>query len=123
LGAVPAAVGHYFLGATWDAARPLLWLVAVQIVAVAATIGPQVGLKAMAAAGLSLACHSVNAAMLLIAGYLGSRVGSAEGVAAAIAIASVLAAILWWRCLTADTAPPTTAPEAVDGLQARRGIE
>lgn len=108
---VPQAIGQQLLGSTWDTARPLLWLFAVQILAIAITIGPQVGLKAMATASRSLACHCVNAALLLAGCCIGAWAAGAAGAAAGIATATALAAVVWWRLLATASHPTAHASE------------
>lgn len=111
--AVPQAIWGELLGSTSDAARPLLWLLGVQILATAITIGPQVGLKAMAAAGRTLACQCVNAALLLAGCCLGTWASGAQGAAAAIATATALSAVVWWRLLATATHQSSQAAEGL----------
>lgn len=110
---VPQVIGRQLLGSTWDAARPLLWLVAVQILAIAITIGPQVGLKAMAAAGRSLAGYCLSAALLLAGCCIGAWAGGAQGAAAGIATATALAGVVWCGLLATASRRPAQVTEGL----------
>jgi O-antigen/teichoic acid export membrane protein len=112
---LPGWLGSQALGATWDGARPLLPAVAVQIVAVGISIGPQVGLRAKGAAGRCLRIDAVQALLLLAAGVAGARLQGGYGAAVGIAAATAAAAVVWWLGL--ETAGPVSrrGDVALDG--------
>jgi O-antigen/teichoic acid export membrane protein len=117
---VPQAIGRQLLGPTWDTAQPLLWLILVQILAAAVSMGPQVGLKAIAAAGRSLVCHVLNAVLLVVGCCFGAWAADAKGAAAGVATATALGAVLWWWSLA--TAIHGSAHVTEDHVPAGRGV-
>ena len=105
---VPDRLGREVLGATWPAARPLLPAIAIQTAAIAVSLGAQVGLRALGAAGRCLRVDSALAALLLGAGAVGARVDGSLGAAVGIAAATATGVVVWWIALA--TFPIPRAP-------------
>jgi O-antigen/teichoic acid export membrane protein len=93
---LPYRIGLQLLGQSWPSARPLVLLVAIQNLATAVSIGPQVGLRAMAAASQSLACQLAYAGLLVASAGMGAFIGGVWGAATGIAISTLAGALVWW---------------------------
>jgi hypothetical protein len=104
----PDRLGRELLGATWQGARPLLPLLAIQVTAIAVSLGAQVGLRALGASGRCLRVDAALAALLLGAGAVGARLDASMGAAIGIAAATAVGAAVWWLALeTIDPRPST----------------
>ncbi len=93
----PNYIGKEALGATWLRAQPLLLPIAAQYVLIASTMGPQVGLRAFAAAGDSLRTQLGYALAVIVASALGAATGGARGAAFGIAAGTGIGVVIWWR--------------------------
>jgi hypothetical protein len=115
---LPAPAGRQALGSTWETARPLLLPMAVLNAAVALSLGPQVGLRAMAAAGRCLGTDIFQATFLLLGSSVGAFVGGAYAAASGMATGTLLAAMIWWLMVLSATSPNLAQPmpeEALNG--------
>lgn len=97
--ALSRQLGPELLGATWSGARPLIALVGLQYVATACTVGPQVGLRALAAADTSVRCQALQSASAVWGAAIGAALGGAYGAGIGIAAASGIGAVVWWLAI------------------------
>jgi hypothetical protein len=102
-------LGPQALGLTWQAARLLILPVAVQNVLTGLSMGPQVGLRALAAAKRSLSSQVLQGAGILAATAVGTALAGAQGAATGIAAGTALGLIWWWTGFLEETgrAPAT----------------
>ena len=100
--ALPDNVGHGFLGATWTAARPLLWTTAAYNIAISVGMGPQVGLRALGAARLSLGVQFVQASMAVVGAVMGALRAGAFGAMVGLAVGTSLGALVWWAVIVRE---------------------
>jgi len=115
---LPSAGGGMLLGDTWSSARPLLLAVALQNLAIASTIGPQVTLKALAAARQSLRSHAVHSLLIVVGAVAGSLAHGAEGAAFGIAAGTTGGAIVWWHALHGQARLPRRGASPAIGFEA-----
>ena len=94
--AVALAGGRRLLGDSTAGARSLFTPTALQFAGSAAGVGPQVGLRAFAAANTILLCQVQYAAMLLVASVAGAAIGGIQGAAYGGAFATLSNAGIWW---------------------------
>jgi O-antigen/teichoic acid export membrane protein len=94
----PPELGHFILGANWDAARSLLLPLLIWAGAFGSSFGPWAGLRALAAAKRSLRARSIDAIAGLVlslgGAYVGGAVGAAWGTAAA---GCLMIPNAWWQ--------------------------
>jgi len=116
---LPNRAGAALLGASWPAGRAVLVPTIFYMVASGLSIGPNTGLRALAAARLSLNTKLTIGIASVLAGAVGAVVGGVRGAAWAIAIANILGLWLrWWvyrRALfqrQATQAPPAAVAGA-----------
>jgi hypothetical protein len=94
--AVPASVGTAILGPTWAPAHRVLLAVAVSFAAFGASIGGLVGLRALAAAKLSLRARLVSGPSAVVPAIAGAAVAGTQGAAWGYAIGTCIGAVAWW---------------------------
>lgn len=94
---LPASAGRALLGPTWDVAEPLLPALALVQLAAAASVGPVLGLKALADARSSLRNRLVVAPLALAVGSVGAVVAGSLGAATGLAVVNAATVPLWWR--------------------------
>jgi O-antigen/teichoic acid export membrane protein len=92
---IPSWSGREVLGQTWDSAHPLILGIGLQYVAIGLTLGPQIGLRALGAAGASLRANIAGACVVLAATMIGASVGGTQGAVAGIAIGTLLSVAIW----------------------------
>jgi O-antigen/teichoic acid export membrane protein len=101
----PAWVGRQLLGESWAGARSVLLGSGLVMIAVAATIGPGLALRALRRPDLLLRVTAVQSPLILALGAGGAYWGAAVGAAYGFAGAQVVgAATLWVLFLRADGA-------------------
>jgi O-antigen/teichoic acid export membrane protein len=110
---LPDNVGHGFLGATWTAARPLLWTTAAYNVAISVGMGPQVGLRALGAARLSLSVQFAQASMAVVGAVIGALRAGAFGAMVGLAVGTAVGALVWWAVIVRERRRPGTAASAL----------
>jgi O-antigen/teichoic acid export membrane protein len=93
---LPNAVGSRVLGATWHQAKPLLPLLILYIVALAASLGPSQGIIALAAAKRSLFTQVAGLAIQLPMMVVGAALDGARGAALGLGLSMVLRTALAW---------------------------
>jgi hypothetical protein len=94
--AQPLSLGQGLLGATWLPAEPLTSIVGLQFLAIAASIGPQVGLRSLRAARGSLLCQVVDGVFAVAGALTGMALKGVGGAVVGLAIGSALGASVWW---------------------------
>ncbi len=94
---IPESIGFAILGATWGPARGVLIPLSIALAASAASIGPTVGLRALAAARRSMTTKLEVTALLISGESLGAATRGAQGAATGQAIAMIIGALAWWR--------------------------
>lgn len=98
---LPPNAGRHLLGGNWDGAHSLLPPMIVLFMAWAVSLGPSVGLRALAEASTSLRTRLVSAPLHVAAGTIGVALGGAFGAATGLAISSCIAASISWRSFSA----------------------
>ena len=114
---LPDAVGHDVLGATWHQAQPLLPLLVLAMVAVAASMGPAQGMLSLGAARRSLFTQVVPLCMLLPSMTAGALFDGARGAALVMGVTSVFRTLLAWiqfRRALAEYAPSGAGEPALE---------
>lgn len=101
-------LGVALLGATWAGASTVLIPTLLQYMSTATSIGPQIGLKALAAAGESLRCQQAYGVMICIGASGGALIGGTVGAATGIAAASIAAAAFWIYTMMSESGSPPT---------------
>lgn len=94
--ALPGTLLHHVLGSTTSGARPLLLAVTIQYLAAAAALGPQIGLRSMAAATTTLRTFTFGGVLLLLGTTVGVSIDGVGGAAYGMALASSVVAVIWW---------------------------
>jgi O-antigen/teichoic acid export membrane protein len=92
----PARLGLWLLGPSWEPARQVLLPIVLWLVGGAVILGPEIGLRALAAARRSLRARMAGSALSVVGALLGSMTGGALGAAWGLALASLAGAPLWW---------------------------
>ena len=92
---LPDAVGKALLGSSWALAVPLLVYVAVDRLANATSIGPFLGLRALADSRRSLRARMAVAALTVLGGVVGALVDGAHGAAIGAAASSLVSIVVW----------------------------
>jgi O-antigen/teichoic acid export membrane protein len=96
---LPASVGVWLLGATWDPAAALLLPITLMVALLGVWSSAWTGLRAMGAAQRSLRAQIVGASAFLFGALLGALVNGAEGAAWGSAIGNLVASCFWWQQL------------------------
>jgi O-antigen/teichoic acid export membrane protein len=100
---LPERLGLALLGESWDGAWSVLLPIGVVTVAIGATTGPRVGLKALRRADLLLRVTVIQSPFILVFGVVGALIGGARGAAIGYAVAELVgAALIWVVFLAAD---------------------
>jgi hypothetical protein len=94
--AAPEAILHQLLGSTTSGARPLLLAVTLHYLAAAVAIGPQIGLRAMAAATTTLWTYTLGGVLLILGTAGGIAINGVTGAAYGMALAGAIVAVVWW---------------------------
>lgn len=94
--ALPEALLHQLLGSTTNGARPLLLAVTLQYLAAAVAMGPQIGLRSMAAATTTLRTFTLGGVLLILGTIGGIAIDGVGGAAYGMAIAGGIVAVVWW---------------------------
>jgi O-antigen/teichoic acid export membrane protein len=96
---LPASVGVWLLGATWDPAAALLLPITLMVALLGVWSSAWTGLRAMGAAQRSLRAQIVGASAFLFGALLGAIVNGAEGAAWGSAMGNLVASCFWWQQL------------------------
>lgn len=86
--ALPDPLGRWLLGASWEAAQPVLPPLIAGLVGLVGAAGAVVGLRALAAASRVLRAAAISSVIGVIAAALGAWVGGATGAAWGLALGS-----------------------------------
>lgn len=114
----PDGAGRAVLGPTWDVAEPLVPALALVQLAVALSIGPVLGLRALADARRSLANRAIVAPLAVAAGTVGAVVAGSLGAATGLALANVATIPLWWATFLRSAATPRSVVDLAAGTSA-----
>jgi O-antigen/teichoic acid export membrane protein len=101
---LPPSVGEALLGESWDGAWSVLLPTGVVMIAIGATTGPRVGLKALRRADLLLRVTVIHSPFILTFGVVGAMMGGARGAAIGYAVAELLGTVLIWAVFLAADA-------------------
>jgi O-antigen/teichoic acid export membrane protein len=124
--AIPASVGAVLLRASWMPAHALVLPLALASLGYMLSAGPQMGLRALAAARRSLRVTLFSSIVSLAAAVVGALLGGASGAAWGLAVASFIGAAAYLRAYrhetrlyqaradAAEPAPPIARPRASD---------
>jgi peptidoglycan/xylan/chitin deacetylase (PgdA/CDA1 family)/O-antigen/teichoic acid export membrane protein len=93
---IPAGVGKELLGDTWLRARAIVPGVAIYSVAMAAGLGPQTGLRSLAAAKQVLRVRALGSVVLFALAIPLAITSGVVGVAWALAASQIFSTLLWW---------------------------
>jgi hypothetical protein len=89
-------IGPQALGPTWPVARLLILPVAAQTILTGLSMGPQVGLRALAAARRSLWSQLLQGGVILVGTAAGTAISGGQGAVIGIAAATALGSAWWW---------------------------
>lgn len=115
----PASIVAFVFGGSYGHAYPLLIAVAVQMMAIAASLGPQAVLRASGSARLTVRLQVANAAILVAASAVAVFHLSVAAIAWSLALGSVVATVAWWLAVafSAKSAAFGSAHAARQGSQ------
>jgi O-antigen/teichoic acid export membrane protein len=99
--ALPNDVGRALLGQTWDSAATLILPIALLSGMQGLSMGPFVGLRALALVRQSLRARTTSSVIQLVGGAAGARLGEAAGAAWGMMIGAAVGAVIWWYQLLA----------------------
>lgn len=93
---LPDAAGKALFGATWPAAEPLVWALAIVCLARTVSIPVVDALRALGGGRRLVTIRLTSSALLLVSVCGLAAVFGARGAAAGLALSAVVAAALWW---------------------------
>lgn len=108
--ALPSGVGVQLLGRSWEYAQPLFLPLAIGMAALGLSLGPEVGLRSLAAAKRSLRARLLTSPLVVVGGLGGVAVGGVLAAAWGMAFGYGIGAAIWWRQF--DAAVSEWSPEA-----------
>lgn len=121
--ALPTGVGRALLGATWPGAHRVLLPLSLQFVAIGASWGAVIMLRAVAAVRANVVVNGIQGPLLVLGALIGASQDGATGAAAGFAAAAWAVLPLWWIAFrrvqsvplvdhgaSAGAAAPRTAP-------------
>lgn len=112
--ALPTAIGHALLGASWRYARPLLLPLTIAASAFAFQTPAIAGLRVLAAAGRSLRARALASPLTLALTVYGAARAGALGASWGLAFATLLATVVtWWHWQSEHAAHRTTQPAPI----------
>ncbi len=119
---VPSGLGRELMGGIWLDARPLMLMTALYSLGVALTMGPQVGLRALGAAGWSFRIQLLQASLTILGAAIGAILWRAAGAAEGLAAGSIVGAAVWWAVVVRSGYGyvPDGRPEANPSLSGPR---
>jgi hypothetical protein len=94
--ALPETWLRQLLGLTTSGARPLLFAVTLHYLAAAIAIGPQIGLRSVAAATTTLQTFTLGGVLLILGTLGGIAIAGVGGAAYGMALAGGLVSVAWW---------------------------
>jgi O-antigen/teichoic acid export membrane protein len=94
---LPDRFGTMLLGENWPSANTVVFPLSVSMAASGIIMGAGIGLRALAAARLSLRARLIVAPLVLVAALLGAATGGARGAAWGFAAAYSVGCLVWWR--------------------------
>jgi len=97
LWALPDRLGFALLRENWAGAHRVVFPLAVGMAAFGVVLGAGVGLRALAAARLSLRARLQVAPLSLVGGLGGAALGGAVGAAWGMALAFIAGGVVWWH--------------------------
>jgi O-antigen/teichoic acid export membrane protein len=93
---LPGHVGTRIFGRAWGPAHSIVVPLAIVMIALGATSGAHMGLRALAAARRGLRARTIAAVLVIVFTLAGAAVDGARGAAFGMATATVLAMVLYW---------------------------
>ncbi|MEX2586895.1 MAG: hypothetical protein WD602_02740 [Actinomycetota bacterium] len=97
---LPNRIGEFLLGDSWTAAKSVMVPMLLLKASLGASIGPIVGLRAIARANASARVRLILGIVTLASGTVGAFSAGAIGAAVGIALTGALGVALWWRQFT-----------------------
>jgi O-antigen/teichoic acid export membrane protein len=94
---LPDRLGVVLLGENWPFAQKVVLPLSIGMAGWGVIIGAGIGLRALAAAKLSLRARLAVAPLALTAAVYGAAVGGAGGAAWGLAVAYAIGSLVWWR--------------------------
>jgi O-antigen/teichoic acid export membrane protein len=126
--ALPDRLGLALLHQNWAGAHRLVLPLAVGMAAVGVVLGAGIGLRALAAARLSLRARLLVAPLSMAGGLGGAALNGAMGAAWGLALAFIAGGVVWWRYFLRgmrerEQGEASTEEDEVDkdGLESFRG--
>lgn len=101
---MPAAWGHNLLGDTWTNARATLIPLTVNNVAIAASTGPMIAMRAYADTKRTFRVYLGFGPAMLVCALIGAAMAGGQGAAWGYAVSAVLYAPAWWITLRSSLA-------------------
>lgn len=101
--ALPDRLGELVLGASWEAAEPLLLATGVQIVCLGAMTGTRAGLLGLRAIRKVMVIDIATTVMVLVASIAGAAIDGVTGALWAVALGQALLAVAWWIAFLTHT--------------------
>lgn len=111
LALLPDSVGEAVLGASWVAARPVVFPIAITLAGSGFAAGAFVGLRGMGIATRSFRARLIESLLHVGFAIVGAAVGGVTAAAWGIAAATWVAVAIWWRELLAALAYEATLPK------------
>jgi O-antigen/teichoic acid export membrane protein len=96
---LPDRLGTALLGESWPAAQQVVLPLSIGLAGSGVILGAAIGLRALAAARLSLRARLSVAPLILTGALAGAAFWGAQGAAVGFAIAYPMGSIIWWRHL------------------------
>ena len=96
---LPERVGVALLGESWPAARTVILPISIWMAGFGVALGAGIGLRALAAAQLSLRARLLVAPIGVAMSVVGAATAGARGGAWGFATAAGIGAVVWWRFL------------------------
>jgi O-antigen/teichoic acid export membrane protein len=98
LSAVPYSLGHSILGMSWDKARPLFWITAVEYAALAVWVCATSMLRVEGRTRTALNLRVIHSILsLVLANVCAASFGTAQLVAASLATSAIIVAVMGFR--------------------------
>jgi O-antigen/teichoic acid export membrane protein len=93
---LPPRVGTALLGASWDGAHKVIFLLALSRAGTGFAAGATAGLRSLGAAKRSLRARLICVPLVIAGGIGGAAIAGVRGAAAGLALSSCIEASVWW---------------------------
>jgi hypothetical protein len=93
---LPSDIGRSLLGASWDGARAVVFVLALSRAGTGFAAGATAGLRSLGAAKRSLKARLMCVPLVIIGGVGGAAIAGVRGAATGLALSSFIEAFIWW---------------------------